>query len=419
MANGIRSRGLHEHLERLFFRGQCQRQHACTRPVFCRMVQQRRQHHCKDDGHAEGQTVQVVHAIPRNVTRLKIWCCTCHTSASVHRAERVAQRRHQRQQEQAVRLGDDHSGHFLPYGGIGPRGAAELDRTLAGASGGSGGADGFGGLLSRLLPEGLPVLLGQLGTYGGFLLPNMCGACVWGQTHWVVFFSEVLEFSLGRRFCLKKNLITPSHSTGGGRIVCFFGTKPAHDAVLVACISHYTNLTLNNHGVVCGVNAPHKQEQPGEQKRVHKHRGGVHLRAYYFHLHATCTEFIDQSLEKKKDIRHIHGAGRKSFLVPNATAVSGVNVAMDGGLYEIESLAEHMEVTKATDAAARLDTVICARELVAPVRKASRVGKLTSGLQAKKRQREREAGRKMKRDCLGPDAYSCETKTYLKAADGA
>ena len=105
--------------------------------------------------------------------------------------------------------------------------------------------------------------------------------------------------------------------------------------------------------------------------------------------------------------------------MPNAKAVSGVNVAMDGGLYEIESLAEHMEVTEATDAASRLDTVICARELVAPVRKASRVGKLTSGLRAKKRQREREAGRKMKRDCLGPDAYSCETKTYLKAADGA
>ena len=54
----------------------------------------------------------------------------------------------------------------------------ERDCTLAGASGGSGGADGFGGLLSRLLPEGLPVLLGQLGTDDGFLLPNMCGACV-------------------------------------------------------------------------------------------------------------------------------------------------------------------------------------------------------------------------------------------------
>ena len=53
-----------------------------------------------------------------------------------------------------------------------------------------------------------------------------------------------------------------------------------------------------------------------------------------------------------------------------------------------------------------------------PVRKVSHVSKLTSGLQAKKRQREREAGRKMKRDCLGPDAYSCETKTYLKAAGG-
>ena len=61
---------LHEHIERLFFRGQRQRQHARTRPVFRRVVQQRRQHHCKDDGHADGQTVQVVHAIPRNVTGL-------------------------------------------------------------------------------------------------------------------------------------------------------------------------------------------------------------------------------------------------------------------------------------------------------------------------------------------------------------
>jgi len=164
-----------------------------------------------------------------------------------------------------------------------------------GASCGSGGADGcggFGGLLSRLLPEALPVVLGQLGPEGGFLPPGMCGACVWGQSHRVVFFSEVLGFSSGRGFCLKKNLTTPSRSTGGGRIVCFLGTNPAHDAVLVACISHFTNLLLNNHGVVRGVNAPHKQEQPGEQKRVHEHRGGVHLRAYYFHLHATCTAFI-------------------------------------------------------------------------------------------------------------------------------
>ena len=93
------------------------------------------------------------------------------------------------------------------------------------------------------------------------------------------------------------NETTPSRSTGGGRIVCFFGTNPAHVAVLVACISHYTNLPLNNHGVVRGVNAPHKQEQPGEQERVHKHRGGVHLRAYYFHLHATCTAFIGAYVE--------------------------------------------------------------------------------------------------------------------------
>ena len=92
-------------------------------------------------------------------------------------------------------------------------------------------------------------------------------------------------------------------------------------------------------------------------------------------------------------------------------------MAMDGGLYEIESLAEHMEVTEATDAASRLDTVICARELAVQVRTVSRVGKLTSGLRAKKRQREREAGRAMKRDWMRPDAYSCETKTYLKAGD--
>ena len=31
---------------------------------------------------------------------------------------------------------------------------------------------------------------------------------------------EVLGFSSGRGFCLKKNLTTPSRSTGGGRIVC-------------------------------------------------------------------------------------------------------------------------------------------------------------------------------------------------------
>ena len=294
------------------------------------------------------------------------------------------------------------------------------DCRLVGASCGSGGADGFGGLLSRLLPEALPVVLGQLGPEGGFLPPGMCGACVCGQSHWVVFFSEVLGFSSGRGFCLKKNLTTPSRSTGGGRIVCFLGTNPAHDAVLVlvACISHFINLLLNNHGVVRGVNAPHKQEQPGEQKRVHEHRGGVHLRAYYFHCAASGTAFIDQSLEKKKDICHIKSTRGKSFLVPNAKAVSGVNVAMDGGLYEIESLAEHMEVTEATDAASRLDTVICARELVAPVRTVSRVGKLTSGLRAKKRQREREAGRAMKRDWMRPDAVLCETKTYLKTADG-
>ena len=131
-----------------------------------------------------------------------------------------------------------------------------------------------------------------------------------------------------------------------------------------------------------------------------------------------CHEQLVLQNQKKKDIRHIQSARGKSFLVPNATAVSGVNVAMDGGLYEIESLAEHMEVTEATDAASRLDTVICARELVAPVRKASRVGKLTSGLRAKKRQREREAGRAMKRNWMRPDAYACLTKTYLKAADG-
>ena len=80
----------------------------------------------------------------------------------------------------------------------------------------------------------------------------------------------------------------------------------------------------------------------------------------------------------------------------SATTLAFVN--MDSSVYEVENLAEHMEIAQATDAASRLDTVINARELAALVRAQSYASKMQSGFVAKQRQRKREADRAMKQD---------------------
>jgi hypothetical protein len=86
------------------------------------------------------------------------------------------------------------------------------------------------------------------------------------------------------------------------------------------------------------------------------------------------------------------------MVTPGTGAIILGLVNMNSSVYEVENLAEHMEIAQATDAASRLDTVINARELAAPVRAQSYASKIQSGFVAKQRQREREAGRAMKRD---------------------
>ena len=81
---------------------------------------------------------------------------------------------------------------------------------------------------------------------------------------------------------------------------------------------------------------------------------------------------------------------------------------MNCAMHYVDDLSEHIEVARARDAANRLQTVTCARELVSPVRVATYVSKITSGLKAKKRQLERDAGRTMKQNTVNAVQFSTE-----------
>jgi len=75
-------------------------------------------------------------------------------------------------------------------------------------------------------------------------------------------------------------------------------------------------------------------------------------------------------------------------------------VRMNCAMHDVDNLSEHFEVERARDAANRLHTVTCARALVTPIRVAKYVSKIRSGLEAKKRQRERNACRIEKQNAV-------------------